>query len=170
MLVRIQKDVVGLAHHAAHQHRKFLQPVDARDAGHLLRLFFRQLVPLPRRDVLVGLAHEQHLAVLFLVSLRTNHKNRLLLAHARQVKQIGVRHRHHRAVRVRRHNVVRIHDDHRLLRKQRPQTLAVRLEKFGIDRRMSHARAHAASRLLRQVSCRSTLPVARPVPVTKLEP
>jgi len=100
--------MIALAHKAMKQWPERRQPLHPLDAGNPARLFFGQLVALPLFHFGIGLAQKQDLALILLMSLRVQQQNRFLLLDAGEIKQVGVRPEHQRAVRIRRQNVIGI--------------------------------------------------------------
>ena len=131
VLVRVQINVLALAHQAVEERGEFTQPMHARHAARRARLLLRQLVAFPRFEQRMQIADEEDLALLLVVRVRVEEEDALLLLEAGEVKQIRMRHEPQRAVGVGGKNVVGVHHGEGVGLQHRLQTRAVLGEQRG---------------------------------------
>ena len=98
----------------------------------------REFGTFPHRKVFVGLADEEHLALVRFGGIGAEHQHALLLLDAGEVKQIGRRVDSQRAVAGGWELVGRMHDGHAAWGQQGRELLAVGNKQSGINRRVAH--------------------------------
>ena len=140
MLVSRQVNMLHLRHHPLQNALKTMRPFDALDPRRRARLFLGELLPLPDRDQLTGLLHEQNFPLLGIDRIRHEHQRRFLLIHAGEIEEVVVLFESHRPVRVRRVNVIRQDDHHAVRLQQAAEVLAVADKKLRANGFVSHAR------------------------------
>ena len=106
VLVAVEIDVLRVAHQAAEDFGKLVQPFDRFDARNLLGFFLGVLMTFPNLQFFNRLAEEQDLALVPLIGgLREERQDRLLLLDAGEIEQIGIGRQRHRAVGIGRQHV-----------------------------------------------------------------
>ncbi len=138
VLVRVQVNVLALAHEPVKALGKLGQPVHLVDPGQLARLVLAQLVPFPRLEQRIRLPHKQHLALLGVIRFRAEQQEALFLFDAGEIEEVRVRAQRDGAVGVGRQHVVGVDNGNRARQQQPLEALAVRHKQLGIGRRVTH--------------------------------
>ena len=138
VFVGVKIDVLALAHQAMEQGSELGQPLDARDAGDLLRLLLGKLVALPGREQLVGLAHKEDFPQLVVVRVRVKQEDSLLLFNAGEVEEVGVLAQGQRAIGAGVQAVVGIDQGQRVGEEQLGEVCPVIAEQLWIDWVITH--------------------------------
>ena len=138
VLVGVEINGFGLGHQVEKDLVKLGKPVHRLDARNGQGLLFGELGPFPDRDVVVGFAQEQYLAVLGVQRIGEEQEDGFFLVYPREVKDVALLLEGHGAVGADRVNIVRVEYGQAFGGHAGGKFLAVFDKKAGVDRMVFH--------------------------------
>ena len=146
MLVAVQTDVRALAHQPMKQPGEFREPADALDPASLSRFIPGKFMAFPKLQLRSRLTQKKNFPMFFLVGIRIEQQNRLLLLDATEIKQIGVGRHAAAPVSIGGEDIVGIDHSKGIGRYQFREAISIRREQLRRDLFVAHVHQQNANK------------------------